>query len=144
MAAVLGVNRTLITAGGESQILSGQVDARVKCMVDTYVPLGTETAGSTIAMGGLIPTGARIIDVKIINAAQTASLTLSAGDSNSAARYTAAHAADTILVSTAIKAAGFNYVIGTNSGDNQILITTAGATLTITAPIKLYVLYTID
>ena len=144
MAAVLGVNRTLITAGGESQILSGQVDARVKVMYDTYEPLGTEAAGSTIAMGGLIPTGARIWDVQCRNDAQDASVTLAVGDSDTAARYVAAYAADSVLGNPIIKAAGFGYKIGTATGDNQILVTTAGATLGAGDTISVAVFYSID
>lgn len=144
MAAVKGVNRTLITAGGESQLLSGQVDARVKVMYDTYVPLGTEAAGSTIAMGGLIPTGARIWDVQVRNAAQNSSVTLAVGDSDTSDRYAAAYAADSVLGNPITKVGGVGYVVGTATGDNQILITTAGATLGADDTIKCAIFYSID
>jgi len=143
MATVKGVNKTLVDAGGQSQIAQGQVDARLKVYTDSYTPAGTEAAGTVIQMGPTLPAGARIRNIRVINAAQAASVTLAVGDSNSTARYIAAYAADSLLVSGAIKAAGFDYVIGTNSGDNQIQILTAGATLN-TGVIKIEITVSVD
>ena len=149
VGTLYGVNATLIAAGGESQILQGMVDARVKVMVDTYVTLGSsEDIGSTISMGPKLPTGARIIDV-ILSATGSlgaGSTTLAVGDSDTANRYIAATAitADVVMHNSA-KSGGVNYIIGTATGDNQILITTAGANnSTASVTIKVIVLYALD
>lgn len=141
---VKGVVATAVAAGGVSnKVLSGLIDGRVKVMVDSYVPDGTEGVGSTIKFGALIPTGANILAaclVAIDNTAATGDL----GDSNDPDRYLndanlATGGAGPLVLST-----GQNYVIGTNSGDNQILLTTAGATLTSGKTIKVAIFYSID
>jgi hypothetical protein len=66
------------------------------------------------------------------------------GDSNSADRYAAAYAADSVLGNPITKVGGVGYVIGTNTGDNQVLITTAGATLGAGDVIKCAIFYSID
>jgi hypothetical protein len=144
MAAVKGVNRTLIDAGGESKLLRGLVDGRVKCNVDTYVPLGTEAAGSTIKVGSDLPAGANIVGVQISNLAQDAAVTLAVGDSNDPDRYILAYAADSILGNNTIRQIGLGYVVGTNTGDDEVLITTAGATLGISDAISIVIFYTQD
>jgi hypothetical protein len=144
MAAVKGVNRTLYDAGGESKVAQGQTDARVKCNIDTYVPLGTEAAGSTIAMGPTLPANAKIVGQYLAVLTQEAGVTLAVGDSNDADRYITAIAADSVLFSDNLRQIGAGYVIGTNTGDNQILITTAGNTLGVGDSISLITFYTID
>lgn len=144
MAAVKGVNRTLYDAGGESKISQGQTDAREKVNIDTYVPLGTEAAGSTIAMGPTLPKGAKIIGQKISVLAQDAMVTLAVGDSADPDRYITAFAADSILYNDNLRQIGAGYEIGQATGDNQVLITTAGATLGIGDAITLITEYTLD
>ena len=149
VGTLYGVNATLIAAGGESAILQGMVDARVKCMIDSYVTIGSsEDIGTTIAMGSKLPTGARVIDVILSasGALGAGSTTLEVGDSDTAARYIALTAitADVVMHNSA-KSGGVNYIIGTATGDNQILITTAGANNTTAAvTIKVIVLYALD
>ena len=149
VGTLYGVNTTLIAAGGESQILQGMVDARLKVMVDTYVTTGSsEDIGTTIAMGPTLPAGARIIDVilAVSGSLGSNSTTLAVGDSDTANRYIAATAisADVVMHNSA-KSGGVNYIIGTATGDNQILITTAGAhNTTASVNIKVIVLYAMD
>lgn len=144
MAAVKGVNATIYTAGGESQIAAGYTDARVKAYYDTYVPLGTEAAGSTINVGPVLPAGAKILGVTISNLTQDAAVTLSVGDSNDPDRYITAYAADSVLYSDNLRQIGMGYVIGTNSGDTQVQILTAGATLGINDSISIVILVATD
>lgn len=144
MAAVKGVNATLIAAGGESKLLRGLVDGRVKAVLDTYVPLGTETAGSTISVGATLPSGANVVGVSVSNLAQDAGVTLAVGDSNDPDRYVTAYAADSVLFNDNLRQIGNGYVIGTNTGDSQVVILTAGATLGIGDSISIVIFYTQD
>jgi hypothetical protein len=142
MAAVKGVNATLIATGGESKILQGMVDSKIKCFVDTYEAAALATS-STIAMGPTLPTGARVISYQLaFDALSTVSLSL--GDSNSAVRYLASvDTANTAGIKNDILIDGLNYIIGTASGDNQILVSTTGVSAA-TGTIKLAVFYVID
>jgi hypothetical protein len=128
MADVLGVQNTLVAAGGPSTILQGFINGRVKVNLDSYVLLGTEASGSTITLGATLPAGAKVIaHVIYVSAAQT-SLTYSLGDGNLATRY--ASAANSLQTAGTYFVGGLNYVIGTATSDNQLKITTGGATAT--------------
>ncbi len=143
MSAVKGVNATLISNGGLSNsMVEGQNDARVKSIVDSYEAAALES-GSVITVGSLLPAGARIKEIRLHTDNLQNNTTLSVGDSNSAARYISAtdHGAAE-LVSRIDKIAGRDYVIGTNTGDNQILITTGAGEATGT--IKIEIEYTKD
>lgn len=125
-----GVIATDVAAGGLANKADiGNIDARVKQSFDTYTILGTEGVGSTIIMGPILPQGARIRNVIIVYSANAAA-TLAVGDSNSAARYIPAQSIATAGKTDCSLVAAINYQIGTVSGDNQIVITTGGATLT--------------
>lgn len=121
-------------------LTAGFINGREKVNLDYYVALGTEVAGSVIYMGALLPIGAKITAIDLFSSANTASLTVSIGDLNSATRYASA---DTGMQTLRIKtfsgmvdaSVGF-YVIGANpttptttNNDQQIILTTAGATL---------------
>lgn len=130
MAAYLGVNATLVAAGGLSTLTSGLVDGRVKCMLDYYTILGTETAGATITLGGLIPKNANVIAIILKVTANQTSVTVDIGDDEDADRYAAA--------STSLQTAGTyvwsanNYICDETTAsttDRQIVITTAAATM---------------
>ena len=132
--------------------LPGLIDGRVKVLLDTYTGLGTgEDAGSVVTFAAL-PTGANILAIYIGASAATSSLTISLGDSNSAARYLAGGA-------TQLQAAGMyllpglgivpGYVVGTNyvsatSQDSNIIMTTAGAALGTGTIYRLMVFYSLD
>lgn len=122
---------------------AGYVNGREKVMLDFYVGLGTETTGSVLLMGNPLPAGAMVISIDVFSSANTASLTTSVGDLNSATRYASA-ATDMQTLRRATysgmvgAAAAPFYVIGTNpgtgatgafTGDAQIILTTGGATL---------------
>ncbi len=138
MSAVKGVNRTKMdTATPADRLSGGEFDGRVKCSIDRYEADGL-VAASTIEIGGTIPNGAKILEIAIQADALGSGVTLAVGDSDTAARYISATAMNTgnkvIRIDTI---GGRDYVIGTASGDNQLLITTAGnpATGTIEAQI---------
>ena len=145
-----GVNATIAAAGGASQILQGMVDGRAKVMVDSYVTLGTgEDATSTIAMGSVLPKGARILDVILaLSGALSASVTLDVGDASDPNRYldSVACSAQTVVHMTALTA-GLNYIIGTDTStdDTQVLVTISDQNNAVSAAvIKLIVIYALD
>jgi len=144
MATVKGVVATAIAAGGLSNaFLQGLVDGRVKCMLDSYVVLGTEAAASTITLGGNLPVGANVIAILLSVEDAQASATFSVGDAGSATRYASAHTG-LQTADTAVIIRGTNRVI-TGTDDQQIVLTTGGATLTASSGgLKIAVLYSMD
>lgn len=142
MATVLGTVATVVDSGGlNNAVAQGFLNARVKAMLDSYTIVGTEAAASTITLGGLLPTGAKVVAIILyVSAAQT-SLTVSVGDDASATRY--ASAATSLQTAGTYLIGGKNYVVGTATGDNQIVLTTGGATAT-AGTLQIAVLYTID
>jgi hypothetical protein len=158
-------NTSPSTGGPANWVLPGLVDVPVRCMIDTYVPLGTESAGSVIRLftDGLykvLPQGANLLKIAFQVAGTTTSLTGSVGDLSSATRYATAStgfaSATAFEVSCITVATGIAYVIGTNAattgpgtaspgtvsnGDNQIIITTGGATLSATTSVINAILY---
>jgi hypothetical protein len=142
MSAVKGVNKTLIDTGGISnEIAKGLYDARVKAIIDTY-EASALASSSTISMGGTLPVGARIQLIQVMWDALS-TVTFSVGDSASTARYISGQQGSTAGAVLAALVDGFDYVVGTAAGDNQILISTTGGSAA-TGTIKLLVLYTQD
>lgn len=142
MANYKGSIATKVNTGGLTNAsIQGFVDAREKVHCDTYTVAGTELSGSTINMCANIPAGAKVLSVVLsVDNAQT-SATFSVGDSASATRYGSA--------STSLQTAGRytydgkQYVVGTTSGDNGLLLTTGGATLT-ASTLRAEIRYVID
>jgi len=143
MSEVLGVQATKIAAGGiANQCAEGVQDARLKCIVDSYEASALAT-NSTITMGGTLPAGARIQEVKLTADALTAGVFATVGDSDDADRYITVTALTSISVTRINAVDGADYVIGTASGDNQVIVTTSGGTAA-TGTIKLAIFYTKD
>jgi hypothetical protein len=165
MATVKGAVKTIIldssitgvpgTAGGASNWTTpGYIRGAVRVMVDYYVGLGTETAGTVIQMHPLLDVGAMILYHVLSISTGLGALTVSVGDLDSATRYASASTAlqttGAYLIRPALGTTG-NYIIGTNpatptdaDNDRQIILTTAGATLTAGYIISLMTFYTID
>lgn len=145
MAEYVGVNATLVAAGGLSNaVLSGLIDGRVKCMLDTYTILGTEASGSTLVLGGIMPKGANVIAIMLYVSASQTSLTVSIGDDESATRY--ASASTSLQTAGVYVFSGQNYVADDttpSTTDRQIVLTTGGATAT-AGTLKAAILYSID
>lgn len=136
-------------------LTAGYVNGRVKCNIDFYVALGTETAGTVILMGSLLPVGAKVLRIDITTSASTGSLTISVGDLDSATRYASASTgpatAGISSYSGIIDSTNGAYVIGTNpttptstDNDQQIKLTTAGATLAVGTIVGCIVYFTTD
>jgi hypothetical protein len=148
MATVYGDTSTAVYTGGLSGIMSGGwQNGRVKVFCDSYTLAGTEAAGTVIQFGGYstagyIPAGATILAIAISTSTVQAALTFSLGNGASATAYVAAG-------KTSLQTIGINIfpgqstVVGTTTGDNYVLLTTAAAVAT-AGELKCYVLYTTD
>jgi hypothetical protein len=139
MSAVLGANTTKLEAGafGDNWV-DKQYSGELNSFSDSYEASALATA-STIQLSptGLIPSGARIKSVVVYTDALGSGVTLSAGDSDDAARYFAATSASGVTKIESGLVDGFDYVIGTATADDELLLTTAGtATGTIKWEIK--------
>lgn len=141
MASVNGTNYAKSIDPTASNIVDrGVLGGKVRVMFDSY-EAASLASGSTIKVGKDLKAGTRILDVWIIADALGSGVTLSAGDSDTAARYISATAANSANLRIDLDTiGGFNYEIGTNSGDETILITLAG-TASGTGTIKVGVLY---
>lgn len=142
MVTYKGDVKTAVDAGGlGNTVVQGLIDGRVKCMLDSLTIAGTELSGSVIKMGQALPAGAKVLAIILyVSAAQT-SLTSSVGDGASATRY--GSALTSLQTAGSYFIGGQNYVVGTTSGDDQLTLTTGGATAT-AGTLKSAVLYTLD
>ncbi len=167
MATVNSVLATAFAAtpgngGPANWQLPGVINCPIRTMVDSFTPAGTEAAGTIIRLftDGVYTTlakhinGANIIGFDIVMAGSTSSLTLSLGDRASATRYASASTGPATAGVTRITGcvtAGLPYIIGTNAntaafgaetnGDDQIIITTGGATLSASTSIMTVIMY---
>lgn len=143
MATIKGTLQTVFDAGSGvgSNLLGGIRDARVKACIDFYTLAGSEASGTVIEVFGELPAGANILSISLNFSAAQTSLTLSIGDAASATRYASASTGPQTAGETRVHGKG--YVIGTNSGDNQIQLLTGGATAT-AATLVAVILYTTD
>lgn len=129
-ADVMGDNYTKsITPTPVNKLARGKLDGKVRVHTDEY-EASALASGSTISIGKTLNTGDIIKDIKIFFDALGASSTLAVGDSADADRYIAAASSASAGSIVLNQIAGANYVIGTNSGDSTILITTDGAEIT--------------
>lgn len=135
MSAVDGVQRTLFVAG--TLLQKGYHKSEVLSTSDSYTCSSLPDA-STIEMGATLPAGAKVQLIVLKHPAFATARTLSVGDNASATRY-----ATTQAVATAgtISIPCGNYVVGTASGDDQLLLTTAGIFNSAT-PIQMTCFYT--
>ena len=119
-----------VLGGASTRFAGGLRDARVKVCIDFLVLAGTELSGSTIKLFGVIPAGANLVGCRLYVSAAQSSLTASVGDADSTTRYASASTGlqSAVPVTTYVPLLG--RVVGTSTSDNQILVTTGGATAT--------------
>lgn len=142
MAAFLGDVATAAQAGGLSNaVLNGLINARVKANLESYTITGSETAASTIDIGQTLPSGARVLEIILNFSTAQTSLTLDIGDDADDDRYGAASTGPQTAGITRVS--GLNYKTGQTTGDTQILLTTAAATMT-AGQLEAIVLFTTD
>ena len=137
----------MVTGGIANWTTPGYIRGNVKVMVDWYVGTASDTTGSVISMFPPLDAGSMILFFILGASASTGSLTFSLGDSGSATRYLNAGSgiatAGSNIIPT-LEASTGPYIIGTNTSDNQIIITTGGATLGTGTIYSLQCFYTID
>ena len=140
MSNVQGVNVTKYDAGTSDTtwIPSGLIKSGIKVWSDVYTAAAL-AAAQTIGLAQL-PDGAVVHGVLLLHGALGAGVTLTIGDSDTAARYTSAIVCTAEGSALGDKVGGSGYVIGTNTGDGEIIATVGvGAA---TGDIRLVVLYT--
>ena len=139
MSDVQGVNTTKYDAGTSDTtwIDQGLIKSGLKVWTDSYEAAAL-AAGQTIGVAQL-PAGAVIHGIDLEFDALGAA-TVDVGDSTDPNRYKNAVDVSSADSDTGILVDGAQYVIGTNAGDNDIIITTAAAA--ITGTIKSTVYYT--
>ena len=147
MATLQGANKTIIDAITPSTVLGkGNVGGNVRCMVDTYTGLGTESADDLIEMGTDLPKGAIILNV--ILRVNTAGGTFDVGDAEDENRYMEAAADNTVTLSNDVYLTGVGYEItdlpDTSPFDSQILVKVNTGAVTSAGTITLIVLYAIE
>jgi hypothetical protein len=131
MASLSGVNQTLIDAGGISTIAGGLHDGRVKVAYDSVVVTSSLTTSNTVKLFGVLPQGAKVLQIGLSSTVTQASATFGIGDSDTATRYGTAIVLTTGTTGTHTQwYDGLGYVVGTTDGDDQILLTLVGATAT--------------
>ena len=131
-ATLAADNATLVAAGGVSTIIQGIVDARVKCMLDSYTLVaGTVTSGSTIDIGGKMPKGAHVIAIILFVSSAQVALTIDIGDDENSTRYASADTSLQAIGTFVFSGKNYNVDLTTASTpDDQIVITTGGAAVT--------------
>lgn len=143
MATVKGVNRTLADDPVGSNIMDpGVQQGKVRVIMDTY-EASSVAIGSIIEVGGLIPKGARVLDVVLTHDALGAA-TVDVGDYEDTDRYfndESVASANTLHRLNLID--GRQYKVdettpGATSTDRQVIITTAGAVISGTIKIEIY------
>ena len=144
MATYKGANRTIMDAITPSTVLdAGLAGGVVRCMVDTYTGLGTESASDTIEMGGDLPLGARVLDVII--SCDTIGGSPDVGDAESSERYVSEATDNAITRMDMVAGAGYEITDkpGVSPYDSQILVL-LDAAVTALGTITVIVFYTVE
>ena len=138
MSAVSGVNYTKVASGTPANgLVRSACGEKLRVMQDTY-EASSLADGSTITMGKNLKAGDRIVGGYLYFDA-LGSATISVGDASSATRYLAATSVSSAGSAALSAIDGNDYVIGTNTSDTLITLTTGSASTTGT--IKLVVYY---
>jgi len=150
MATQKAVNRARADSPTSDNVLApGTLGGRVRVMQDNFTFAG-EAAGEIIELFEDLKAGATILDIIIHNADLGTGTLLDIGDSDTPERYIDGYDADANLTnriatdaaSGLFQVAGNQYVIGTNSGDAKIIMTTSVAAATGLVTVSLF--YTED
>jgi hypothetical protein len=141
MATVYGVNATkALTPTPANDIAAGQQLANKRVVYDSY-EFSSTAAGTDVYVGAELPAGHRVVGMKLNTDALGGSTTISVGDTASAARYLAATDTSSAVNNDSIVIDGMGYVIGTATGDEQLLCHLTGGTATGTLKIAFDLAY---
>ena len=136
MAQTKGVNRTKADTPTSDNVLApGTLGGRIRVMQDSYTFSG-EIVTDTVLLFQDLKAGATILDVIIDNTTDTNATICDIGDSDTTDRYINGYTAQSVASSRGgelpatgrIAIGGVQYVIGTNTGDNKIILSVLGAT----------------
>jgi len=145
MSTLYGVNATKINAMKPTNILDpGSTGGKVRCFIDTYVGLATESAADVIEMGPELPKGARILSLSFQQVGCGG--TPDVGDYEDTDRYIneATDSAVETLGLTAVVGLGYEVDMTTASTpDNQIIVT-LDAAVTLAGVMTLVVTYVVE
>lgn len=145
MATVKGVNRTKYDTPTPDNFVHGRnTGANLLVEYDTY-ELASLSANDVIELGNTLPDGALIVDIIVHHDALGTSTSLDIGDTNDVDRYldgidTTSAGSVSVADESDTAFTGVGYVVGTNSGDDQITAKLLGAAGTGT--VHIYILYT--
>jgi len=143
MATVKGINRTLADTPTSDNVLApGTFGGRVRVMYDTYEAAALPAA-DLIEIGGTLKAGAIIVGIRVFFDDLGVGTTLDVGDTDTATRYDTA--IDTATAAGDVwcdNIGGQGYVVGTNSGDTQVVLRNNAAAATGTIKVAIY--YTED
>ena len=151
MAQVKADNRTKADTPTSDNVLpGGTLGGRVRVMQEVYT-FASEAVNDTILLFQNLKAGATILDLVVDLTTTTNAVILDIGDSDTVDRYINGLTATSIAsnrgqVTAAgglFQSTGVNYVVGTNDGDDQVIITVLGAIPT-DGDIKLALYYTED
>jgi len=129
MAAIKGVNQTKIDNGGLSnQLAAGLKDGRVKVALDSVASLATTQTVATdvLSLFGALPKGAKILMIKLVQTG-TQTSTIAVGTSYNDDEFLAAGSTGIQTAEAILHVPGHQYVVGTADGDDQVIVTFAGA-----------------
>lgn len=133
MSAVYGVNRTLGRASTpDAKIAPGKNQGKLVAYYETYEASALASGSTITCFGGSLPAGLVVLGVYLMTDALGTGTTVSVGDANTAALYMAAQTCTSAISKgpESMTIDGCGYVIGTNSGDADILLTTAANSAT--------------
>ncbi len=142
MATLKADNRTKADSPSSDNILSGgTLGGRVRVLTDT-ITLAAAAINDIIEIGQDLKAGAIILGIDLQWAALGAATTLDVGDGDDDARYIAAEATNAAGRQNQILLAGLHYKVGTNDGDDGIILTLEGGVGT--GQVNVTVYYTED
>ena len=140
MATLYAANKTIERSITPSTILSpGTFGGTVRCFIDTYTGLGTESASDVIQFGPQLPVGAKIL-WGVINCVSMGG-TPDLGDADDVDRYVDEAADNTATPFTDVLT-GLGYEI--DGDDDQQLQLTLDAAVTAAGTITVIVFYTVE
>lgn len=144
MATLYGVNKTKMLAMKPEDLLDpGLAGGKVRCFIDTYVGLATESSGDVIEMGPKLKKGARILWGSIT--LDTMGGTPDLGDYKDTDRYVD-EAADNAVTMFNDVITGIGHEVDEADEDalDSQMIVTLDATVTLAGVITVVVFYTVE
>ena len=151
MSTLYGANKTLARdPSGANQLDPGVFGGNIKCQVDYYEMLTTESSADVIELGDKLPKDARVLDILVLTEDLADTCTFHIGDYEDPDRYMSsidgtAAGRHTHLEALTTDSLGYKCDDTTPStSDRQIILTfaTLAATLNLAAKVTIVIHYT--